>query len=71
MMNYTQEDLMQKLAKYEELRIKNETKGLTSMVKSACKRMSYDCKSYVGFQTIKRHGSHSEKSAFVTIFCRV
>ena len=49
-MNYTQEDLMQKLAKYEELRIKNETKGLTSMVKSACKRMSYDCKSLEMFK---------------------
>ena len=32
------------LAKYEQLRIKSESQGLTSMVKKAVKRMAYDCK---------------------------
>jgi len=41
-MNQSHDDLMQKLAKYEDLRIKNEMQGLTSMVKNACRRMSYD-----------------------------
>eukprot|EP00354_Favella_ehrenbergii_P001954 CAMPEP_0170470244 /NCGR_PEP_ID=MMETSP0123-20130129/12765_1 /TAXON_ID=182087 /ORGANISM="Favella ehrenbergii, Strain Fehren 1" /LENGTH=95 /DNA_ID=CAMNT_0010737301 /DNA_START=269 /DNA_END=556 /DNA_ORIENTATION=- len=40
-MNQSHDDLMQKLAKYEDLRIKNEMQGLTSMVKNACRRMSF------------------------------
>lgn len=44
LMDINREQLQENLAKYEQLRIKNESQGLTSMVKNAITRMAYDCK---------------------------
>lgn len=50
LMDINREQLQENLAKYEQLRIKNESQGLTSMVKNAITRMAYDCKCNINWR---------------------